>query len=143
MSMYPSGWPAQLDWGIYWFGPNGQFKKAKKTQKVQVTDPSSWVRQDDGYDNSTERYKAEFYDPSRKTILFFHGWSGTASWFPQRCERLTTMCGEGLCPRGKGEESDEDGKQQQQKDIDLAAEWIRAGWNVGFFYWDQFADEPC
>jgi len=26
-------------------------------------------------------------------------------------------------------------------DIDTADEWLRRGWNVGVFYWDQFSDE--
>mmetsp|Transcript_73936 Transcript_73936/g.199279 ORF Transcript_73936/g.199279 Transcript_73936/m.199279 type:complete len:655 (-) Transcript_73936:110-2074(-) len=126
MAKYPSGWPTKLDCGIYWYGPGGQFKRATPAQKVELTNPSTWVRESDGYANATERFNNQFYDPYRNTMIFFHGWSGTTAWIPQTCSRLSTM---------------NPGPNQTQ--IDIAASWFADGWNVGFFYWDQFADEPC
>lgn len=129
LSQYPSGWPTKLDWGIYWFAPGGRFKKATPRQQVQLMDPTTWFNNGDQYDNSTERLVHEFFDPSRKTVIYFHGWSGTGAWSTSECRRVTANCGPDLCPAGS--------------DHDLAAPWLNEGWNVGFFYWDQFADEPC
>jgi len=121
MGVHPGGWPVALDFGIYWFGPNGQFKKAQPSQQVRAMDPTSWFEHENRAD--------QFYDPSRNTVIYFHGWSGADSWFPQTCERLSGTCGPEQCPNGGGQK--------------LADPWLQAGWNVGFFYWDQFANEPC
>jgi len=129
LARYPSGWPAALDWGIYWYGPNDEFKKAEPRQQVKLVDPTSWFEQGDGYANSTERWNKTFYDPSRNTVLYFHGWSGDGAWSTKDCKRVTSKCNPNLCPKGGVHE--------------LAKPWIEKGWNVGFFYWDQFADEPC
>lgn len=129
LARYPSGWPTALDWGIYWFGPGGQFKRASKRQQVHKFDPRTWFDNGDGYPNSTQRWKSEFYDPSRSTVIYFHGWSGTGAWSTQECKRVTTICGRDLCADSPG--------------LDLADSWLKEGWNVGYFYWDQFADEPC
>jgi len=127
----PSGWPQQLDYGIYWFGPNGQYKKAQPQQRVVKTDPSTWVDHGDGYINGTDRWNNEFYDQGRQTVIFFHGWSGSKAWLPQNCQRATTL------------QTDTLSGGANASIIDLAAAWVVRGWNVGFFYWDQFANEPC
>jgi len=129
LSRYPSGWPATLDWGIYWFGQDGEFKKAQPRQQASMLDPTSWFDNGDGYPNATERWKHEFFDPSRNTLIYFHGWSGTGAWSTKQCHRITATCDQDLCPNGGGQ--------------NLAEAWLQQGWNVGFFYWDQFADEPC
>jgi len=104
LSLYPTGWPDALDWGIYWFG----------------------------HGDATERatgQKSAFYDPMKRTVIYFHGWTGGQGGYTSACKRITTRCPEDLCPAG--------GKQF------LVEAWLNAGWNVGFFYWDQFADEDC
>lgn len=55
-----------------------------------------------------------YFDPARPTLVFAHGWQ------PFLSSELPTF--------------DYDG-------IDTAAGWIDAGWNVGIFVWNQFADE--
>ncbi|CAE7751863.1 TTL1 [Symbiodinium sp. CCMP2456] len=99
-----NGFPQQLDAGIYWFGPDDQSEKATG-------------------------YPSKFYDPSKPTMLYFHGWTGEGQGWTSRCKRLTTRCHPDICPNGGGQP--------------LVNSWLDEGWNVGFFYWDQFADEAC
>jgi len=104
---YTSGWPQQLDWGIYWFGPDDKFEKA------------------------VPGHKSQYYNPKKKTMIYFHGWTGKDGGTTAHCTRPTTTCpaGQNGCPA--------DG------DHPLVENWLADGWNVGFFYWDQFADEDC
>jgi len=107
LQQYSTGWPAQLDWGIYWFGPGDKSEKAVPGQKSQ------------------------YYDPKKKTLIYFHGWTGKDGGTTASCKRVTTACpgGQTGCPAAG--------------DHPLAENWLADGWNVGFFYWDQFADEDC
>mmetsp|Transcript_71859 Transcript_71859/g.233564 ORF Transcript_71859/g.233564 Transcript_71859/m.233564 type:complete len:480 (+) Transcript_71859:54-1493(+) len=59
-----------------------------------------------------------FFDPTKPTVIYCHGWQngGVGS---SGLERLTSHDG-----------------------IHMADSWIDQGWNVGTFYWTQFADEP-
>ncbi|CAJ1357570.1 unnamed protein product [Effrenium voratum] len=99
-----AGYPLQLDSTIYWFGPEDQAEKATGS-------PS------------------QFYDPTKPTMLYFHGWTGQGNGWTSQCKRLTTRCHPDICPDGGGQL--------------LVNDWLDEGWNVGFFYWDQFADEEC
>lgn len=103
LDRFPGGWPNTLDVGIYWFGHGDRAEKA------------------------TNGDKSQFFDPSRKTVLYFHGWTGGDGGWTDVCKRVTTRCPEDICP-------DRDW---------LMDKWLDDGWNVGFFYWDQFADEEC
>mmetsp|Transcript_85711 Transcript_85711/g.239582 ORF Transcript_85711/g.239582 Transcript_85711/m.239582 type:complete len:510 (-) Transcript_85711:178-1707(-) len=111
LNKYPSGWPAELDVGIYWFGLNDQFEKAC-----------------DGMGRTTGTMK--FFDPSAPTLIYFHGWTGSDGGWTMKCNRITTSCPSKLCP-------------DDHANTMLADSWLKAGWNVGFFFWDQFADEEC
>lgn len=59
-----------------------------------------------------------FFDPRKPTVIYCHGWQpgGVSS---TGLERLTSHDG-----------------------VHLADLWIDQGWNVGSFFWTQFADEP-
>jgi len=105
LSRYPGGWPSELDTGIYWFG------HGDATQKASSSAPS------------------QFYDPSKKTVIYFHGWAGSDEGWTQICKRASTRCPSDVC-RGTTHAL-------------LVERWLEDGWNVGFFYWDQFADEDC
>jgi hypothetical protein len=107
-----SGWPTLLDVGVYWFGPQNQFVKAKK--------PS-------------EETKQQFYDPRKPTVIYFHGWTGGHKGWVLSCKRETTKCPPDVC--GVNTNTD--------PNTLLADAWLSQGWNVGFFYWDQLADEEC
>lgn len=61
-------------------------------------------------------------------MIFIHGWNhGADSGLVQYCYRMTTHCDPYHCPDHRA----------------MAEAWFEAGWNIGFFFWDQFADEDC
>ncbi|MES3023031.1 MAG: hypothetical protein V4857_15780 [Pseudomonadota bacterium] len=62
-----------------------------------------------------------YYGGSRPTVIYVHGW-----------QRDKTP----LLYRETFDRSSESGISQ-----DLTAPWKRDGWNMGIFYWNQFADE--
>jgi len=101
---FPGGWPAELDASLYWF------------------------TRDDVPQKAVEGSTGDFYDPSRRTVVFFHGYTGHDGGSVQTCDRASTLCPHGAC---------------QDKDTPMMQSWFDAGWNVGIFYWDQFADEEC
>lgn len=91
-----------LDLGLYWYGHDDQQEKATGNA-------------------------SKYYDPSKKTVIYFHGWAGDGQGWTTGCTRATSRCPGYVCP-----------------DEDLLAEkWLEDGWNFGMFYWDQFADEQC
>lgn len=71
-----------------------------------------------------------FYDPSKSVLLYFHGWEGGGGGSIPVCYRQTADYSN-LDPRSCSQE------------IRFVDEWLKSGWNVGFFYWDQFSDEGC
>jgi pimeloyl-ACP methyl ester carboxylesterase len=91
---------AYLDTGIYWFGLGNRSQKAE----VGVSNP--------------------FYDPSRPTVIYIHGWKMSSSVNGEPRETFNYAQNQ---PTGVN--------------VDLADAWIRSGWNIGIFYWDQLADE--
>lgn len=62
---------------------------------------------------------SSYYDPSKPTMIYFHGWQPAANG------KREGFLWEG--PNG-----------QTRRTLD---NWKMAGWNVGVFFWDQFADE--
>lgn len=65
-----------------------------------------------------------YFSPSKPTVIYVHGWQN------------------GSTPQLKRESFNY--KQNDATygvDVDTADAWIRAGWNIGIFYWNQFADE--
>lgn len=94
-----------LDYGLYWFDGDNQSVKA--------------VEQN-GAANNVPR---KFYDPSKPTIIHFHGWQPGSS------------------TRGDGYDREDFRFVWGDEDVVTSAAWKQKGWNVGFFYWDQFADE--
>ncbi len=63
-----------------------------------------------------------YVDPSHPTIIFIHGWE------PGTTVRLSRQSWLSPLPTGRR---------------DLAAAWRARGYNVGVFYWNQFADDDC
>eukprot|EP00418_Pyrodinium_bahamense_P076490 CAMPEP_0179054808 /NCGR_PEP_ID=MMETSP0796-20121207/22977_1 /TAXON_ID=73915 /ORGANISM="Pyrodinium bahamense, Strain pbaha01" /LENGTH=563 /DNA_ID=CAMNT_0020751443 /DNA_START=103 /DNA_END=1792 /DNA_ORIENTATION=- len=104
LSRYSDGWPRTLDVGIYWFGHGDATQKA------------------------VSGGKSLFYDPTKPTVIYFHGWAGSDEGWTKVCKRPTTRCPSAVCHGGH---------------TLLMERWLDDGWNVGFFYWDQFADEDC
>lgn len=89
-----------LDYGIYWYG------KGDVAQKVSPSTQSS------------------FYDASKPTLLYVHGWQSNS----HLTKRRTTFNYKNIDPI-------------YGVKIDSADAWIAAGWNVGIFYWNQIADD--
>lgn len=110
------GWPKQLDASIYWFNGSDVPMKA-------------------GTRSNGHRH----FDPLKPTVILFPGWTGHLGkkWVAtkghsssvEECARISTVCSGEACPRGVTGNYFEP--------------WFNAGWNVGIFYWDQFADEVC
>lgn len=88
----------ELDFGIYFIGKNGMMEKA-----TVANNP--------------------YYDPSRPTMFYVHGWQT------------------GVCSDDFGLESPFYFASKYISAYDAAADWIDAGYNVAVFYWSQFADE--
>lgn len=90
-----------LDYGLYWFNANNNDVKGVAE------------------DNSVYPVDSSYYDPSKKTVIYFHGWQNNSSTDNYRREDFYF---------------DEMGSNTVQA-------WKDDGWNVGVFYWNQFADE--
>ncbi|GAB4565233.1 MAG: hypothetical protein Tsb0020_15960 [Haliangiales bacterium] len=65
-----------------------------------------------------------FFDPTKPTVIQAHGWQNGSS---KKARRETFNYLHNDAKNGV--------------DVDLADAWIDAGWNIGYFYWNQFADE--
>lgn len=95
-----------LDYGFYWFNSQDASAKAYNEttgQKISVS--------------------TAFYNPSKPTVVFFHGWqNGTST---NNYKRNTFMMKD----------------QDSGNNINTVAKWKADGWNVMIFYWNQFADE--
>ena len=94
-----------LDYGLYWFdGANTSVKAVEA----------------DGTVNNVPR---KFYDPSKPTIVHFHGWQP------------------GSATRGDGYDREDFRFVWGSEDVITSSAWKSKGWNIAYFYWDQFADE--
>ena len=89
----------QLDYGLYWAGEDNQYEKA----------------------GSESAAGSNFYDPTRPTLIYVHGWQNGSTEELSRELFLSTDSG--------------------RPDIDFAQMWRNAGYNIGVLYWNQFADE--
>ncbi len=65
-----------------------------------------------------------YFNPSKPTVIYIHGWQNGSS---QRGSRETFNYKQNDATYGI--------------DVNAADAWISAGWNIGIFYWNQFADE--
>lgn len=83
-----------------------------------------WFGKDDANQIATPGEPNPYYDPTHSTILFVHGWK------PDQAYTHRTMLWEF-----------EDEASGEMVNVDLAAPWIDAGWNLGVFDWGPFADE--
>ncbi len=98
---FTATWPnsefSQLHYGLYWFGYDDNWAKAVPGQ----ANP--------------------YYNQSKKTLIYIHGWqNGTTPDKSRETFDRTSVGG---------------------PNTDLAAAWLSAGYNVGVLYWNQFADE--
>ncbi len=94
-----------LDYGLYWFDDNNNSVKAVEQDGTVNTVPLA------------------FYDPSKPTIIHFHGWQP------------------GSATRNGGYDREDFRFVWGNEDVITSTGWKDKGWNIAYFYWDQFADE--
>ncbi|MBL3555288.1 MULTISPECIES: cell adhesion protein [Marinobacter] len=94
-----------LDYGLYWFDGNNNSVKAVEADGTVNTVP------------------LKFYDPSKPTIVHFHGWQPDSA------------------TRGDGYDREDFRFVWGDEDVITSRSWKDKGWNIAYFYWDQFADE--
>ncbi len=94
-----------LDYGLYWFDGNNNSVKAVEQDGTVNTVPLA------------------FYDPSKPTIIHFHGWQP------------------GSATRNGGYDREDFRFVWGNEDVITSTGWKDKGWNIAYFYWDQFADE--
>jgi hypothetical protein len=94
-----------LDYGLYWFDGDNNSVKAVEA------------------DGTVNNVPLKFYDPSKPTIVHFHGWQP------------------GSATRGDGYDREDFRFAWGSEDVITSSSWKSKGWNIAYFYWDQFADE--
>lgn len=94
-----------LDYGLYWFDGNNKSVKAVEA------------------DGTVNNVPLKFYDPSKPTIIHFHGWQPDSA------------------TRGDGYDREDFRFVWGDEDVITSTSWKNKGWNIAYFYWDQFADE--
>ena len=103
-----------LDYGLYWYGKFGVCEK---------------------YFPDIEN---AFYDPSKKTVIFAHGWQSNSvtgvDVYGRKGFRYEIFFWE---EDNFGGAKDQNGLKQFTNHS-----WIDNGWTTGIVYWNQFADEP-
>jgi hypothetical protein len=95
----------KVDFGFYWANSNNQF-----TDAVSATGTPNAV-------------STAFYDPTKPTVFYFHGWQKDTSTRNYARENFLYT------------------DPTTKVTVDTIAKWKSDGWNVGIFYWNQFADE--
>jgi hypothetical protein len=103
-----------LDYGLYWYGKYGVCEKYIP-----------------GLENA-------FYDISKKTVVFAHGWQANSVPGNDAYGRI------GFRYEMYYWEEDNFGGAKDQNGLKQFTNhsWIDKGWNTGIVYWNQFADEP-
>ncbi|MEM8997933.1 MAG: hypothetical protein AAGF23_24340, partial [Acidobacteriota bacterium] len=98
-----------LSYGLFWVKDDGSVPL-----DAVVRSGSGWIK-----DPAAESGDSPYYDPSRPTMIYFHGWRP-----------------------GGGREDFQWTPGDSLPTVDTLAAWKREGWNVGIFHWDQFAHTP-
>lgn len=95
-----------LDYGLHWFNSNNVATKAynEKTNQV-ISVPTS------------------YYNPSKPTVIYFHGWQNGSSQQNYKRENFRLN------------------NSSLNVNVNTISKWKQDGWNVAIFYWNQFADE--
>lgn len=80
-----------------------------------------WFGYGDTWQKAVPGYSNAYYSAGKPTVIYIHGWQNGAT---ARQDRETFNRSSAGGPN-----------------LDLAAAWLNAGYNVGALYWNQFADE--
>ncbi len=92
-----------LDYGLYWFDGNNNSVKAVE------------------HDGTVNNVSLNFFDPTKPTVVHFHGWQNGSS------------------ERGYAREDFH--FEWNGESVITSSSWKNRGWNIAYFYWNQFADE--
>lgn len=95
-----------LDYGLHWFDANNNSHKGYNEK-----------------DGVPIEVSTSLYNPTKPTMIYFHGWSVGTSVLNYKRNTFEFIDGD------------------NNIDINTVKVWKDKGWNVGVFYWNQFADE--
>lgn len=108
-------WPqdvfSHLDYGFYWVKESQGQLGVEEAVKASYRGHAATIPSKD------------FYDPTKPTIIYFHGWEPDSTLAMRR---------EDFCYRDP---------QSNQLVVDSLKPWKERGWNVAIFYWQQFSDD--
>jgi hypothetical protein len=130
------------DYGIYWLKVSAgkfpeevkkaytpktlepQFADGTINQNPSIAQATTYWSTKNSYDKQLEQ--EGYFDPSKPTLFFIHGWQ------PGTVEKKVRF---DLCYQYKK-------TSKTYSDVyNILQYWKNHGWNVGIFYWNQFADE--
>lgn len=83
-----------------------------------------WFGRNNKGEKFIEGQKNKYFDCNKPTVIYIHGWSRN---------NVKKATRETFNPKADAIGMD--------IDLDCADSWIDKGWNIGIFYWTQFADE--
>ncbi len=95
-----------LDYGIYWFNANNESFKGFNESKNRAID-----------------VPVNLYDPTKPTVVYFHGWA------------------QGSSKNNYKRENFQINNDRLDLNLNTISAWKNKGWNVAIFYWNQFGDE--
>lgn len=102
---------AEMHMGLYWYAPS---------QQGALGGVGCLAREDGGAISG-------YYDPSKPVLIFVHGWQ------PGYVK--------GGLQAGTTTSSKRHNFWFEEGRLNVADEWIKAGWNVAIFHWTQLADD--
>ena len=105
----------KADYGIYWLKNNGSNSESAAPACHSMLGKKQCLQQLE---------TTGYFDPHKPTIIFIHGWQPTTVSKKKRFD---------LCYRYQ------QANGQSSETYNTLQYW--KGWNVGVFYWNQFADE--
>jgi len=126
---------APVDMGLYFFGLDNQCEKwlpsssSSAAEDLAPTFRMSLLRGSKGKKSTIDanpKGQCKFFDPCKPTVIYVHGFSRrtTARRFRETFNWAHSDKLYGL-------------------DINAADRWVREGWNIGIFFWNNHADGRC
>ncbi len=113
---------APVDMGLYWFGLDNKCEKWQPAAAETGGKKSKKKKTKRGV--ADQHGHSQFFDPNKPSVIYVHGFSRrtTARKFRETFNWSHNDPQYGL-------------------DINSADRWVREGWNIGIFFWNNHADE--
>jgi len=108
--------PNAPDYGIYWVRC-GTCRRDGKSDELPSTTPNLGT---------------DYYNPGAPTVIYVHGWEADSTQNGYRESMLSPLVPGIIKPAMP---------LTMSGPVDMATAWKDKGYNVGIFYWNQFADE--